>query len=337
MRQSTEQATHRSTPCNPQPSRREFGQLLLAGASGLTVLSPWSTPALAEEKAVNTTGWIDAHVHVWTPDVKAYPLNANFTVEQMQPPSFTPEELFQHTRPAGVSRIVLIQMSYYRFDNRYMLDTIARFPGVFSGVGIVDYRQDNVAETMLQLSRKGVRGFRLHSLGEPVSEWLTHPGMQQVWQTAGKHGLAVCPLINPQDLPVIAQMAAKYQDTRVVIDHFARIGVSGTIEAEPLQQLCALAKLPKVYVKTSAFYALGKKQAPYTDLIPMIKELVEAYGTKRLMWASDAPFQVQEPHSYAASLALVADKLDFLTAAEREDILRNTAENVFFAASEASR
>ena len=339
MREEISLSPARGSSALEGPTRREFGQQLLASA-GLPLaatlpafLAAGSVPqslARAEETAAAPSGWIDAHVHVWTPDLQRYPLHPSFNVEQMQPPSFTPEELFKHTRPAGVSRIVLIQMSYYRFDNQYMLDTIARFPGVFSGVGIVDYRAENVAETMRELSRQGVRGFRLHSLGEPVSEWLTHPGMQQVWKTAGQHGLAVCPLINPQDLPTIAQLAERYRDTRVVIDHFARIGISGQIEVAPLKQLCDLARLPGVYVKTSAFYALGKKQPPYTDLIPMIKQLVEAYGTSRLMWASDAPFQVEQPHTYAASLALVHDRLDFLTVAEREDLLRNTAESVFF-------
>jgi hypothetical protein len=34
----------------------------------------------------------------------------------MKPATFPPEELFKHTKPAGVDRINLIQMSYYWFD-----------------------------------------------------------------------------------------------------------------------------------------------------------------------------------------------------------------------------
>jgi hypothetical protein len=36
----------------------------------------------------------------------------------MRPPSFTPVELFKHTRSAGVNRVNLIQMSFYGFTNR---------------------------------------------------------------------------------------------------------------------------------------------------------------------------------------------------------------------------
>ena len=61
--------------------------------------------------------YIDAHVHVWTPDIAHYPLAEGYKREHVQPRSFTPEELFKHSRPAGVSRINLIQMSFYGVDN----------------------------------------------------------------------------------------------------------------------------------------------------------------------------------------------------------------------------
>jgi predicted TIM-barrel fold metal-dependent hydrolase len=62
-------------------------------------------------------GFIDAHVHVWTPDTGHHPLASGFRKADMKPPSFTPEELFTHTRRAGVDRVNLIQTSYYGFAN----------------------------------------------------------------------------------------------------------------------------------------------------------------------------------------------------------------------------
>jgi predicted TIM-barrel fold metal-dependent hydrolase len=116
----------------------------------------------------------------------------------------------------------------------------------------------------------------------------------------------------------------------VVVDHFARIGMRGEIVADQLEQLCKLARYPNVYVKTSAFYALGKKQPPYTDLLPMIRRVVEAFTPQRIMWASDCPFQVQEKHTYADSIALIRDQADFLSPEDKQAILRGTAEKVFF-------
>jgi predicted TIM-barrel fold metal-dependent hydrolase len=62
--------------------------------------------------------YIDAHSHIWTPDVAHYPLAEGFIVENMNPRSFTAEELLALCRPAGVGRVNLIQMSFYQFDDR---------------------------------------------------------------------------------------------------------------------------------------------------------------------------------------------------------------------------
>ena len=77
--------------------------------------------------------YIDAHSHIWTPDTAHYPLAPGFAVADMKPPSFTAEELLGHCRPAGVGRVNLIQMSFYGFDNRYMLDMIKLYPDRFVG------------------------------------------------------------------------------------------------------------------------------------------------------------------------------------------------------------
>lgn len=311
-------------PLSPEVTRREFG-VIAAGAAGVLLTNSASA---AEAGAKN--GWIDAHVHVWTPDVESYPLSESFSVDDMRPKSFTPEELFVHANPSGVDRIVLIQMSYYRYDNRYMLDMIAKHPGVFSGVAIVDHHADDVEEKIENLASKGVRGLRIHPGQNEAKEWLGDEGMNRLWEAARASGVAVCPLINPADIVHVDALCEKYPRTRVVVDHFARIGVSGRIEAAQLRELCELARFPNTYVKTSAFYALGAKQEPYEDLLPMIRRVTEAFGAERLMWASDCPFQVQGDHSYEESIALIRDRADFLSDKEKDFLLRDTAAAVFF-------
>jgi len=306
---------------SPRPTRRDF--LLTAASTAAMSALPRSVRAAVD-------GDIDAHVHVWTPDVAKYPLAEGFEVSQMKPASFTPEELFAHTQPNGVGRIVLIQMSYYRYDNRYMLDTMARFPGVFSGVAIVDEAASDPGAAMRDLAAKGVRGFRINPGRTAVDAWIGSAGMAKMWETAADEGLAICPLIGPEALPAIGKMCERFPKTRVVIDHFARIGADGVIRGEQLDALARLADHAHVHVKTSAFYALGKKQPPYTDLGPMIRRMRDAYGVERLMWASDCPYQVGPGQSYGDAIRLVREGLDFLSAPERRAILHDTAERVFF-------
>ncbi len=275
-------------------------------------------------------GWIDGHVHVWTPDTAKYPLASGFKKEGMNPPSYTPEELFAQCRPHGVSRIVLIQMSYYKYDNSYMLDMMRKHKGVFSGVAILDENAPDVAGRMDALATQGVRGFRLYSSNKTTAGWAKSAGMKEMWNYGRQSGQAMCCLADPDALPNINTMCREFPDTTVVIDHFARIGMRGGVNQGHLDQLIALAKFKNTYVKTSAFYALGKKVAPYTDLGPMIRQLRDAFGAERLMWASDCPFQSMEGHTYGASIELIRDRLDFLSETDKQWMLRKTAEKVFF-------
>lgn len=307
-------------------SRRQFIQSAAVCGSALR-----SVPSMAETLINdNASEWIDAHVHVWSPDTKKYPLAETFKVSDMVPASFTPDELFVHSQPQGVARVVLIQMSFYGYDNLYMLDCIERYPGVFSGVAIIDENKRAVKLTMKSWREKGIRGFRLYADRDKSIQWKDSEGMNAMWSYAADSGQSMCLLANPDALPFVNAMCERYPKTRVVIDHFARIGVSGSIDAVALDDLCRLSKYENVFVKTSAFYALGKKQAPYTDLGSMIQRLVLEFGAKRLMWASDCPYQVIEGHNYANSIGLIRDQLDFLSSDDKQWMLRKTAEHVFF-------
>lgn len=278
--------------------------------------------------------YIDAHVHVWTPDTLHYPLAKDFTKDDMKPASFTPEELFKHTRPNGVNRINLIQMSYYHTDNSYMLDMIGVHKGVFVGTAIIDPEGKDPAKEMTELAKRGVRAFRVYPrlTKAPVARWLQPDGYGKMFQAAARNNQAISCLIDPDAFPEIDRMCKKHPGAPLIIDHLARIGVKGTIDDKDVAALCGLAKHKRVMVKVGAFYALGKKKAPYTDLGPLIEKVVAAYGVERCMWESDCPFQVVEGHTYKDSIDLVKSKLAFLSAGDRDWLLRKTAEKFFFPA-----
>lgn len=306
-------------------SRREVLQASLA--LGLTTMVKG---AIAETEELP---WIDAHSHIWPATADRFPLAPGITPKDLQPPSFTDDELMAVARPEGVGRVVLIQHSvFHLFDNSYLIDAFKRHPQRFRVVGMVDDHQPHAGEAMKRLLPQGVTGFRITPLirREHPERWLETPGMQEMWQTAAETRQAMCCLINPQDLPAVERMCAKYPHTPVVIDHFARIGMDGEIRQTDLDTLCRLARFKHVHVKISAYYALGKKQPPHYELVPMIRRLYETFGPQRLMWASDSPYQLQAPNTYKSSISLVRDHLDFVSQEDRQWLLRKTAEKVFF-------
>src|SRR5262245_6424476 len=154
--------------------------------------------------------FIDAHVHVWTDDTDHYPLGPGWKKEEMQPRRFTPEDLFQHTKPAGVGRVVLIQMSYYTpkstsgkmvdgFDNRYMTDMIALHKGTFVGTAVINPLAANPDHQMTDFAARRVRAFRilprLSSL--PPAKWLEPAGYAKMFAAGARNNQAMSCLIGP--------------------------------------------------------------------------------------------------------------------------------------------
>jgi predicted TIM-barrel fold metal-dependent hydrolase len=299
---------------------------VLSAAAGVAAVAGLK-PVLGAEKITDV---IDAHSHIWTRDIEKFPLAKTAKVADLDPASFTTAELLALVRPLGVNRVVLIQHHlFYGYDNTYMIDAARRHPGVFRVVGMVDELKPNVAERMRTLAKQQVSGFRITSWIRK-EKWLTGPGMKSMWECAAATGQAICCLMDPPFLESLDKMCKRRPDTRVVVDHFARIGVDGKIRKADVDQLCELAKHRNTHVKISAYYALGAKKPPYDDLVPMIRRLLDAYGAERLMWASDSPYQLQDGNTYKASLDLIRSRLDFLSQAERLALLKGTAERVYF-------
>lgn len=273
--------------------------------------------------------FIDAHVHVWTDQFDYYPVAESCHPADMNPPTFLPEEILAHAEPSGVDRVVLVQMSYYSCDNAYMLSVMDQYPGVFAGIAIVDSDGERPDEQMRQLAGRGVRGFRVSPKRTPPGDWLAGDGFERMFRAGAESQLAICPLINPDALPALSQKCEQFPDTPVIIDHLCRIGAGQPIQEEHIDQLCAMAPHRSVMVKVSAFYALGEKMPPYTDLTHLIQRVYEAFGPERLMWGSDCPYQVMD-HTYGDSIRLIRDDLDFLSASDKQQILCKTAERFFF-------
>jgi predicted TIM-barrel fold metal-dependent hydrolase len=235
--------------------------------------------------------------------------------------------------------VVVGHTGHFGFDATYLTDLVKARPGEIAAQAYLDHTDAGATTQMALLKSQGVKAFRLRLL-DPWKEPFTqsHP-ILKIYEFAGRERLAICPLINPDWLPELGRLSAAFPATTVVIDHIARIGVdgfgqtppvAGTIRPADVANLVALARHPMMHVKLSAFYALGRRTAPYDDMLPLIKQLLKAYGPERLMWGSDCPYQLQGGHVYKASISLIRDRLDGISEADREWLLRKSAERVFF-------
>jgi predicted TIM-barrel fold metal-dependent hydrolase len=185
------------------------------------------------------------------------------------------------------------------------------------------------------LKNSGARGLRIsptiHGDRTPVADppnWLKSEGMRALWRAAADESVAMCPIVPPEFLPTLAPMCGEFRNVRCVIDHLGQTDIGAE---DQITNLLKLSKYPNVYVKVSAFYKFGSRKPPYTELAPLIRRLVAEFGSSRLMWGSDCPYQLQNGNAFKDSVDLIASRLDFLTPADRQAMLHDVAERLFFA------
>ena len=224
---------------------------------------------------------VDAHIHV-VGDPARYPMIPGRTYT---PPVATIGQLEALAEPAGVSRFVVVQPSFYGTDNTLLLDALAALGPRGAGVAVLDPETTGEGNA-LRLAASGIRGLRLNlysgnSVGPSLAERFT-----------ATVGLAKRMRAHVQviaDLPVLIEAAGLLSraDVPVVIDHYGLPGRARP-DSEAGQALLALVQRPHVWVKPSAPYrstgdTLGITPDPF-----WLTALLQAAPT-RCVWGSDWP------------------------------------------------
>jgi predicted TIM-barrel fold metal-dependent hydrolase len=191
-----------------------------------------------------------------------------------------------------------------------------------------------LADHLRQLKAQGVRGLRIgpnryadRTLVKDPANWLNAQAMHNLWVQAAEHDLILCTLLNAEQVPTLEPMLNQFPKARIAIDHFGHCTAERPGE---LQSLLKFARFKGVHVKASGFYKFGDRKAPYDDLAPTIRQVVEAFGPERVLWGSDCPYQVQSENNYRDAVALIENGLDFLKPSDRSAILRDNSKRLFF-------
>ncbi|KAA8495505.1 4-sulfomuconolactone hydrolase [Porphyridium purpureum] len=287
---------------------------------------------------------IDTHLHVW--DGTAVPF-----VQGKEPPESlrnagSIEALLNEMQKAGVKKCIAIQPINYGFDHTYLSDCISKHPKIIHGMMLVSGTTNSEhVELMHSLKEHGNRSF----VGMRMNPSLFMGGQldsnigRLMYSTAADLDLIVGFMCFDGGLAkhyeAITNLIASSPSTKCVIDHW------GFFRADPAQapsaalahdevswnNLLALAKYPQVYVKISALFRVSRDaENMYGDLQSRFEALIEAFGTRRLMYGSDFPFVAQ--FGYKEHLDAVKQMCDNARLSERDiaNLFSKTAERLFF-------
>jgi len=96
-----------------------------------------------------------------------------------------------------------------------------------------------------------------------------------------------------------------------------------------LAKLLDLARYPRVYVKISDLWVVvATAVIPISTRQQQLQRVHAAFGAKRLMWDTNWPVSLQQL-PYARIVELYRDRLHFLSAEDREQILYKTVQRVW--------
>src|SRR5271155_5678756 len=264
---------------------------------------------------------LDPHVHVWSHDPQ-FPFASGARVPDYDA---TPQMLLELMKANGVEKTVIIQVSHYRYDNRYLAAVLKQYPRVFEGVCRVDPLDPAAPDHLAQLTEQGFRGVRLSPTGDAGGDWIRGPLMVPLWKSCQRLKVPMTLLIPISRVPDVQKLVDKFPELTVVIDHMADCPVD---HPEQLEALVALARYPKVFVKISHTWSLSQQSYPWLDSQKLVKRLYDTFGPQRLMWATDWPI-AKDRATYAQRLTVVRDDMSFLNADDKRWMLSKTIEQVW--------
>lgn len=270
---------------------------------------------------------IDSHVHVWArKDSRAaaeYPFAHGANVPAALDASV--EALLTRMRTNQVARTVLIQVIHYKWDNRYLLHCLRRYPEKFAGVCRVNPEDPDAPDTLSELTEQGCRGVRLSPAADASGDWIRGPLMPALWQRCAELRVPMTLLLPVSRLADVRPLIERNPHLTVVIDHMADCPVG---DADSLKKLTAMAQFPRVFVKATHLWSLSKQPYPYADAQELVARVRDAFGSGRMMGGTDWPIR-SELCDYAQRLALYRGSMTFLNAKEREDLLGRTAQRIW--------
>ncbi|MDA8313368.1 MAG: amidohydrolase family protein [Actinomycetota bacterium] len=296
---------------------------------------------------------IDAHHHLWNPDVREYGWlmggqvwASDEELARLRRP-FTLAELAPLAASAGVTGTVVVQTVNDSWETHDLLAMAAGMDpyggsvgarhanGLILGVvGWVDLVAGDVEQAVSRLRSKPggrlLRGVRHPLLGEPDPNWLTRSEVLAGLRELGEARLCFDVVALPGQLEAAVGAARSVPELSFVLDHMGGppastrdpAGDSARAWAGAIRDLGALSN---VTCKLSGIHGASARAE---ELRPFFDTVLEAFGPERLLFGSDWPVSSLTA-GYGAVLELYRELTASLTRAEQDAIFEGTARRVY--------
>ena len=230
----------------------------------------------------------------------------------------------------GVDHAVLIQINGV-FDNSYLVECLQRFPGRFSGAGMVDVNSPDALDQLAKLPGMGLEGVRFNAATRSPGE-----DPLAIWRKAAEVGLIVSCGGQVGDFASesFESMVRELPDLKIIIEHLGG-GGRDTEPYDTYRRVLALAQYPNTYMKIPGLGEICARPNPFVqpfpfagNIPPLFEMAVEAFGPQRLMWGSDFP-PLAFREGYRNALRWPMEHVNLGSEEDRDWIFGGTAASLF--------
>jgi 2-pyrone-4,6-dicarboxylate lactonase len=226
-------------------------------------------------------GAVDAHCHVFGP-AAVFP----YAPERKYTPVDAPKEkLFALRDYLGFDKNVIVQASCHGRNNAALVDALVNSQGKARGIAVVG--EETGEDELLAMDRAGVRGVRFNFVKRLV-DFTPRDVLENIAARIAPLGWHIVVYFEMADLPELESFFTALP-TLVLVDHMGRPDVAKGVDHPEFQNyLRLLAKHENIWTKVSGPERLTVAGAPYDDVVPFGRTLVENFPD-RVLWGTDWP------------------------------------------------
>jgi predicted TIM-barrel fold metal-dependent hydrolase len=233
--------------------------------------------------------------------------------------------------------------SSYPFSER----AVELHPARFAYHVVVDFRDPELDRLTAEArARPGANSMRIVPVPQTGAvDSLEHGGFNELFAAAERHQVPVFAWV-PGRAHLLLPYVQRFPGLRFIVDHCG-VGVAPLQAGElpvtmqssltssredrlaELERVCGMARYPNIALKwCHAPGLLSEEHYPYRDVMPLLRQALDAFGVERVMWASDYTVaRDQNANSWAQCLYYLLDS-DQLSRTEKEWLLGGSARHI---------
>jgi L-fuconolactonase len=239
------------------------------------------------------TPTIDAHQHFW----KFNPERDSWITEEMQilRQDYLPGDIETKYKQNQIRGSVVVQAHASESENRFLLDLTDKYPFILGMVGWIDMISENLEERLNYYKQFPIlKGFRQLLQGAKQRDMMLNSSFQKGIGLLKKYGFSFDLLILPDQLGFTEKLVAAFPEQRFVIDHLAKPEIKNGIISDWRIAIEKFVPFDNVYCKISGMVTEADLEFwEKEDFHPYIDTVLEAFGSKRIMFGSDWPVCLQ--------------------------------------------